>query len=119
MAYPKYDDTSQTLSVTVRQPFPEEGFVNFMFPQESSDQKFSVKVNGNPMQFLQSKDPDGSWHVAFNLAPRSVSNIEISGFGTVSSIPEFPANNSKNYLLVAIPIVAAAISIIIWKKKKD
>ncbi len=61
----KYDDSSQTLSLTVRQPFPEKGFVNFMFPQESSDEKFAVKVNGNPIEFLQSQDSNGSWHVAF------------------------------------------------------
>ena len=59
----KYDDSSQTLSLTVRQPFPEKGFVNFMFPQESSDEKFAVKVNGNPIEFLQSQDSNGSWHV--------------------------------------------------------
>lgn len=119
VAYQKYDDASQTLSVTARQPFPEKGFVNFMFPQESGEEKFAVKVNGQPIQFLQSKDPDGSWHVAFDLPPRSVSNIEISGFAAISNIPEFPSNDSKSYLLIIIPIAAAAISITIWKKKKD
>ena len=119
VAYPKFDSTGQTLSVSIRQPFPEKGFVNFMFPQESGDEKFSVKVNDNPIEFLQSKDPDGYWHVAFDVPPRTVYNAEISGFGPVNSIPEFPASNNRNYLLVAIPIMAAAISIIIWKKKKD
>ncbi len=106
VAYPKYDDLTQTLSLTVRQPFPEKGFVNFMFTQETGDEKFTVKVNGNPIEFLQSKDPQGSWHVSFNVPQRSVSNVEISGFGAISSIPEFPGNNSKNYLLIAIPIAA-------------
>jgi hypothetical protein len=44
-------------------------------------------------------------------------HIAISGFGKPSVIPEFPSSNS--ILLVMIPIVAAAISIIIWKKRKD
>ena len=117
VAYQKYNDETQTLSVTARQPFPEKGYVNFMFPQETGDEKFSVKINGNPIDFLQSKDPDGSWHVAFSLPPRSVSNVEISGFVSTSNIPEFPGNNDKNYLLIIIPIVAVAASIIIWKKR--
>lgn len=117
VAYQKYDDTTQTLSVTARQPFPEKGFVNFMFPQESGDEKFAVKINGKPIDFLQSKDPDGSWHVAFELPPRSVSNVEINGFVSSSKIPEFPASNGKNYLLITIPIVAAVASIVIWKKR--
>lgn len=119
VAYPKFDDMGQTLSVTIRQPFPEKGFVNFMFPQESGDEKFSVKVNGNPIEFLQSKDPDGYWHVAFDVPPRTVYNAEISGFGTAINNPEFPTSNSKTYLLIIIPIATATAVIIIWKKKKE
>ena len=114
VAYPKFDDFKQTLSVTVRQPFPEQGFVNFMFPQESSDQKFSVTQDGKPVEFLQSKDPDGSWHVALTLQPRTVSQFEISGF---ESHPVLPVGNYRMYFLIIIPIAAAAISIVIWKKK--
>lgn len=125
LAYQKYDDNNQALSITVRQPFPEKGFANFMFPQETGNEKFNVQINGKQIDFLQSKDPDGKWHVAFSLPPRSVSNVEISGFGTngtisklpSSSIPEFPASNDKNYLLIIIPITAAIASIIIWKKR--
>jgi hypothetical protein len=116
VAYPKFDDFKQTLSVTVRQPFPEQGFVNFMFPQESDDQKFAVMLDNKPIEFLQSKDPDGNWHVALNLPPRSVSQLEISGFESHSLLP---VGNYRMYLLIIIPIAAAGISIIIWKKKKD
>ncbi len=116
VAYPKFDDFKQTLTVSVRQPFPEQGFVNFMFPQESDDQKFSVTSNGKPVEFLQSKDPDGNWHVAMNLTPRTVTQFEISGF---ESHPVLPVGNYRMYLLVIIPVVAAAVSIVIWKKKRD
>ena len=114
VAYPKFDDFKQTLSVTVRQPFPEKGFVNFMFPQESDDQKFSVLLDGKPTNFLQSKDLDGKWMVALSLPPRTVSQLEISGFESHSILP---VGNYRMYLLIIIPIAAAAISIIIWKKK--
>ena len=114
----KFDDFTQSLSFTIRYPFPDKGFVNFMIPEESSDQKYTVTADGKQIDFLQSKDPDGYWHVAFSLGPQSTSHVTISGFANASVIPEFPAN-SRNVLLIAIPIVAAVISIIIWKKKTD
>jgi hypothetical protein len=114
----KFDDYSQSVSLTVRYPFPDKGFVNFMIPEESSDQKYTVTANGKEIEFLQSKDPDGYWHVAFDLLPQSTSHVTISGFGKTSVIPEFPAD-SRSVILIVIPIVAAVISIIIWKKKTD
>jgi len=116
VAYPKFDNSQQSMTITVRYPFPDTGFVNFMFPQESPDQKFSITSNGNPTKFLQSKDPDGYWHVALNLPPRSVSQLTISGFGThsLSSMSDY-----RSYILIIIPVIAAIASIIIWKKKKD
>ena len=113
---PKFSDSGQTLEVTARYPFPDTGFVNFMFPVESDNQKFSILSDGKPIQFLQSKDPDGYWHVALNLASRSIAHLEISGFGPDQTLP---ASNIRNYLLIIIPIAAAVVSIIIWKKKKD
>ncbi len=111
-----FDDSKQSLAVTVRYPFPDKGFVNFMFPLESKDQKFSVMSNGKPVEFVQSKDPEGYWHVALDLPSRSVSHLVISGFGEPSVLP---MGGYRNYVLIMIPIVAAVISIIIWKKKKD
>jgi hypothetical protein len=112
----KFDDSQKSILVTARYPFPDKGFANFMFPQESNDQKFSVTANGKPIEFIQSKDPDGLWHVAFDLPPQSTTHIAISGFDQPSFLS---SNNFKNYLLIIIPVVAASISIIIWKKRKD
>lgn len=112
----KFDDFSQSVSFTIRYPFPDRGFVNFMIPQESDQQKYSVAANGKPLDFLQSKDPDGFWHVAFDLAPRSTMHVTIAGF---DQHPVLPVGNFRNYLLVAIPVAAAIASIIIWKKKRD
>ena len=89
-----------------------------MIPEESSDQKYTVTVGSKEIEFLQSKDPDGYWHVAFDLQPQSTSHVTISGFGKSSVIPEFPVD-SRSILLIVIPIVAAIISITIWKKKTD
>ena len=87
-----------------------------MIPEESNDQKYSVTADGKDIEFLQSKDPDGYWHVAFNLGPQSTMHVTISGF---EQHPLLPVGNFRNYLLVIIPIVAVVISIIIWKRKKD
>lgn len=112
----KFDDSTHSVTVTVRYPFPDTGFVNFMFPEESGTEKFSVLSNDKPVEFVQSKDSDGYWHVALSLPPRSTSYLAISGF---SQSGVLFSDNFRNYILVAIPIVAAAISIIIWKNKKD
>ncbi len=112
---PKFDDLMQTLSVTARYPFPDKGFVNFMFPYESNDQKFSVKSNGQSIQILQSNDPSGNWMVALTLPPKSTSYLTISGF---EQHPLLPVGNFRIYLLIIIPIVAILISVIIWQKKK-
>jgi hypothetical protein len=112
----QFDYNTKSITATVRYPFPDTGFVNFMFPEESQSEKFSVLSDGKPVQFVQSKDSDGYWHVAMDLGPKSVSHVAISGFGgTTSSQP----SDSKNYILIAIPVVAVAAIIIIWKKKKD
>lgn len=112
----KYDNATHSITATVRYPFPDSGFVNFMFPEETGTEKFSVLSNGKPVEFVQSKDPNGYWHVALSLHPRSTSYLTISGFDQPGASNQ---DNFRNYILVAIPIVAAAVSIIIWKKRKD
>jgi hypothetical protein len=112
----QFDYNTKSITATVRYPFPDTGFVNFMFPGESESEKFSVLSDGKPAQFVQSKDPDGYWHVSMSLGPKSLSHIAISGFGgTTESLP----SDSRNYILIAIPVVAAVAIITIWKKKKD
>ena len=113
----KFDDSTHSVTATVRYPFPDTGFVNFMFPEETGAEKFSVLSNGKPVEFVQSKDSDGYWHVALSLPPRSTSYLAISGFDQPGSLPS--TDDFRNYILITIPIAAAAISIIIWKKRKD
>jgi hypothetical protein len=132
----KFDDFQSTLSVTARNPWPQTSYVNFMFPLQDNDEKFSVHLDGKPIDVLQSKDPDGYWHVAFDLSPQSTHAISISGFGKQehSLLPTInfgssnssegqqqllPVANFRNYLLVIIPVTAVIISIVIWKKKTD
>jgi hypothetical protein len=132
----KFDDFQSTLSVTARNPWPQTSYVNFMFPLQDNDEKFSVHLDGKSIDVFQSKDPDGYWHVAFDLSPQSTHAISISGFGKQehSLLPTInfgssnssegqqqllPVANFRNYLLVIIPVTAVIISIVIWKKKTD
>ncbi|MBI3639674.1 MAG: peptidase [Thaumarchaeota archaeon] len=130
----KFDDSQNSLSITARNPWPQISYVNFMIPIQNDNQKFSVYLDGKPDDALQSKDPDGYWHLAFNLSPQSTSSVIISGFGgqgqslfpidssNISAGQEhtiLPENNFKSYLLIIIPTVAVIVSVIIWKKKTD
>lgn len=134
----KFDDSQNSLSITARNPWPQITYVNFMIPLQNDNQKFSVSLNGSPIDALQSKDPDGYWHVAFNLPPQSTSSVLISGFGgqgqpllpmgnpggssNTSSEQKhtiLPEDNFRSYLLVIIPTVAVIVSVIIWKKKTN
>ena len=132
----KFDDSQNSLSFTARNPWPQITYVNFMIPLQNDNQKFSVSLNGNPIDALQSKDPDGYWHVAFNLPYQSTSAVIISGFsqqgqsllpainlgssnGTGEPQNSFSVASFRNYLLVIIPAVAVVISVVIWKKKTD
>jgi hypothetical protein len=133
----KFDDSQNSLSFTARNPWPQITYVNFMIPLQDDNQKFSVSLNGNPVDALQSKDPDGYWHVAFNLPYQSTKTVLISGFvqqgqpllpavnlGNSSNGSGEPQNslsvaNFRNYLLVIIPTVAVIVSAIIWKKKTN
>ena len=130
----KFDDSQNSLSFTARNPWPQISYVNFMIPIQDDNQKFSVYLDGKSTDALQSKDPDGYWHLAFNLSPQSSSLVIISGFGGQAqsllplgspntSMGKEPIslfeNNLRSYLLVIIPTVAVIVSVIIWKKKTD
>jgi hypothetical protein len=114
----KFDDWQNALSIIARNPWPQTSYVNFMFPLQDDKAKFSVYLDGKPISILQSKDHDGYWHVAFNLSPQSTHAVLISGFEDQGH-SLLPVGNFRNYLLVIIPAVAAIVSIIIWKTKKD
>src|SRR5438309_8594432 len=77
----KFDDIKNSLLVTARNPWPQTNYVNFMFPAQDDKAKFSAYLDGHLVDVLQSKDPNGYWHVAFNLPPQSTRSILVSGFG--------------------------------------
>ena len=53
------------MSIIGYNSFPLEGYANFEFPPTSGNEKFDVTLDDNPVQFIQSIDQMGYWHVAF------------------------------------------------------
>lgn len=88
----KFDDTGTTLSIRGYNSYPLETYANFEFPPISGNEKFSVTLNDQPIEFIQSMDEMGFWHIAFDVAPTSQGIVKISGFeqGLPPDVPEIP-----------------------------
>ena len=80
----KFSEDGDTLSITLNNPWSMPSYANFMFPLRSDNQHFSVVLNNKHIDFLQSKDPDGVWHVAFGIPQKNIMSIIISGFSNQS-----------------------------------
>ena len=90
----KFDKTGTTLSLRGYNSYPLETYANFEFPPISGDEKFTVTFDGTPVEFIQSIDEMGFWHVAFEVGPTSQGILEISGFAKglppeISKIPQW------------------------------
>jgi len=88
----KFDEKGTTLSIRGYNSYPLETYANFEFPPISGDEKFSVTLNDEPIEFIQSIDDMGFWHVAFQVEPTSQGVLKISGFekGLPPELPKIP-----------------------------
>jgi hypothetical protein len=88
----EFDEKGTTFSMKGYNSYPWETYVNFEFAPISGNEKFDVTVNGEPIDFIQSKDEMGFWHVAFNVEPTQQSIVKITGFekGLPPEIPKIP-----------------------------
>ena len=76
----KFDESGTTLSIRGYNSYPLETYANFEFPPISGNEKFSVTFNDESVEFIQSMDEMGFWHVAFQVDPTSQGTLKISGF---------------------------------------
>ena len=76
----KYDEQGTDLTIRSTNSYPFPTYANFEFPPISGNEKFSVTIDGKPIDFIQSMDQMGYWHVAFDMEPQSQGILEISGF---------------------------------------
>jgi hypothetical protein len=88
----KFDEAGTTLSIRGYNSYPLETYANFEFPPISGNEKFFVTQNDEPVEFIQSIDEMGFWHVAFTVGPISQGTLKISGFdkGLPPELPKIP-----------------------------
>lgn len=88
----KFDEQGTTLTIRGYNSYPIETYANFEFPPISGNEKFDVTVNDEPIDFIQSLDDMGFWHVAFIVGPTSQGVVKISGFekGLPPEMPKVP-----------------------------
>lgn len=88
----KFDEKGTTMSLRGYNSYPLETYANFEFPPISGNEKFSVTLDGKPVEFIQSVDEMGFWHVAFKVEPSSQGTWTISGFekGLPVDLPRVP-----------------------------
>ena len=88
----KFDETGTILSIKGYNSYPLETYANFEFPPISGNEKFFVTLNDEPVEFIQSIDEMGFWHVAFQVGPISQGTLKISGFdkGLPPEMPKIP-----------------------------
>jgi len=96
----KFSDDGTTLTIRGYNSYPLETYANFEFPQISGKEKFSVTINDKPVDFIQSIDEMGQWHVAYVVGPQSQGIVKITGFekGLPPEIPKIPQWIKENAL---------------------
>ena len=72
------DGTEVTIQSTNSYPF--ETFANLEIPPVTREEAFTVYLDGRDVDFIQSIDEMGMWHLAFNIPKHSQPVITVRGF---------------------------------------
>ena len=88
----KFNEEGTELTIRGYNSYPLETYANFEFPPISGEEKFDVTLNDEPVEFIQSIDEMGFWHVAFTVGPTSQGVLKITGFekGLPPEMPKVP-----------------------------
>jgi hypothetical protein len=118
-----FDESGTTLFINGINSFKVPTYVNFEFPRTSEGEKFNVLVNDEQAEFIQSKDEEGNWHVAFGVDGASQSKIVISGFENpqMASLPDLGSKTGEKtgdfpYYIAAV-VAAAVMGIFSYRYK--
>ena len=79
-AYAEFNDNGTELTMRMQNSYPIETYANFEFPVYSINEKFDVTLNNKKVDFIQSIDEMGNWHVAYTVEPYSNGILKITGF---------------------------------------
>lgn len=96
----EFDESGTSMTMKGYNSFPLETYANFEFPSISGNEKFSVTINDEPIEFIQSIDQMGFWHIAYTVEPISQDILRITGFEKglpteVSKIPTWIKQNAN------------------------
>jgi len=99
----RFNEAGTELSMKTQTSFNLETFATFEFPRYSDSEKFTVYLNDEPKEFIQSLDENENWHLSFTVEPFETGNILITGFdegwdpGEGIIIPDWIKNNAKSW----------------------
>ena len=144
-AYPEFSKDGKSMTLVTMNNWPVSGFANIELQSHSIHEKFQVYLDEKPIEFTQSRDEMGNWHVAFDLPKYFQGKTKIIGIqdkdGTVNEVSPFDIvvnddgtlsiiKNDSNehsgmqfdnniFLLIIIPAVLVLVSITIYRRKKS
>ena len=144
-AYPEFSKDGSTITLDTLNNWPVSGFANIELQTHSIHEKFQVYLDDDPVEFIQSMDEMGNWHVAFDLpgyfqgktkivgiqdrdgtaGDTNVFDIVVSEDGTLSVVKNNPVTSNEIifdnsvFLLILIPAIIGLIIASIYRKKRS
>lgn len=98
---PVFNEDGTAVTIHATNSFAFETFANIEIPPVTRTESFQVLRNGEAIEFIQSIDEMGLWHVAFDIRKQSQDIITISGFqpGPIlpALIPDYVRDNISSW----------------------
>ena len=113
-----FDETGTRLSIYGINSFKIPTYVNFEFPRTTDSEKFDVLVNDKPVEFIQSRDEQGNWHVAFEVGSATQNTILISGFEKKADQPNYAGSPVTMYVIPAVAAIGVGVYLFMRKRSK-
>ena len=92
-AYPEFSKDGSNVSLVTLNNWPVSGFANIELQSHSIHEKFQVYLDDDEVEFTQSRDEMGNWHIAFDLPKYFQGKTKIVGIqdrdGTVGEVSPF------------------------------
>ena len=144
-AYPEFSKDGSNVSLVTLNNWPVSGFANIELQSHSIHEKFQVYLDDDEVEFTQSRDEMGNWHIAFDLPKYFQGKTKIVGIqdrdGTVGEVSTIDIvvnddgtlstleNNSNMFsevefdnnifLLMIIPASIGLLLVSVYRKKKS
>lgn len=77
---PIFSGDGTEVAINATNSYPFETFANLEIPPVTRQEEFSVYLDNIPVDFIQSIDEMGMWHLAFNIPKHSQPVVTVRGF---------------------------------------